>query len=306
MGIWWPAAEVAASIEALRRAGLVEPAEELSVLGEGFGSVALQSRTGTVVLVCKNVIGAEARRVSAALLPHLAPLLPVQVPEPQWSTDVADGLPWGAWAYRKLPGRLMTRQDGSERADGLAGDLAAFLLALHSFPPEVALGLGVPSREWLWALLRKVRSEIDGTLRSRLALHEYMTVQAWWDAFATDGALLTAPPALVHGDLWPENILVTDDGGEICGVIDWGNAAVLDVAYDFAPLYHIAGSVAEAVAGAYQDQAGANDVTFQHRVRRYRELRGSSVFSFWASVRENDAGELEDCISKLRQSLVLG
>jgi aminoglycoside phosphotransferase (APT) family kinase protein len=305
MGIWWSAQEVAASIDALQRARLVERETELSVLGEGFGSVALQSQSGIVVLVCKNVIGAEARRVSTSLLPDLAPLLPVQVPEPQWSTDVADGLPWGAWAYRKLPGRLMTRADGLAHADSLAGQLAAILLALHSFPPDIASGLGVPSREWLWELLRRVRSEIDGTLRSRLAGHEYSKVQTWWDAFMTDRALLTAPAALVHGDLWPENMLVSEDGAEIRGVIDWGNAAVLDIAYDFAPLEHVAGTLAEMVASAYQDGAAAKDKTFEHRVRRYRELRGSSVFGFWASVRENDAEELEDCINKLRQSRVL-
>jgi hypothetical protein len=80
---------------------------------------------------------------------------------------------------------------------------------------------------------------------------------------------------------------------------------VLDAAYDFAPLYHVADTFAETIAGIYQEAVGSNDPTFHHRIRRYRELRGSSVFSFWASVRESDAEELVDSIKKLRESLVL-
>ena len=306
VGIWWSPDDVSASVAALRTSGLIEEAAELSLLGEGFGSLALESENGVVVLVCKNEIGAESRRVSTVLLPELAPALPVAVPQQLWSVDVADGLPWGAWACEKLPGRPMTNADCLAHEATLGHDIASFLSSLHAFPAELAIALGVPSREAFWAMLRKVHSDIDDTLRERLTLHEYLRVQAWWDAFATDEVLLAAPEAPVHGDLWPDNMLVSEeDGARLSGVLDWGDATVLDIAYDFAPLHHAGDGFATRCLEAYVEIGGVTDPTFEHRVRRYRELGGSSVFSLRAAVREDDEAELQDCIAKLRSSAVL-
>ena len=290
---------------AVRDSGLIERAAELTLLGEGFGSAALESQNGVVILVCKNEIGAESLRVSTALLPELGPSLPVAVPQPLWSVDVAEGLAWGAWAYEKLPGRIMTNADCFAHEAGLANDIASFLSSLHAFPAELAVGLEAPSREAFWAMLRKVRSDIDDTLRERLALHEYLRVQDWWDAFATDEALASAPDALVHGDLWPDNMLVSEDGAQLLAVIDWGDATVLDIAYDFAPLHHAGDAFADRCLEAYLDTNAETDPTFEHRVHRYRELRGSSVFSLRAAVREDDEAEVQDCLSKLRDSPIL-
>jgi len=47
-----------------------------------------------------------------------------------------------------------------------------------------------------------------------------------------DGAL-----NLVHGDLWPEHVLVDTHSGVVSGNIDWGNTFIGDPAIDFACLY---------------------------------------------------------------------
>jgi aminoglycoside phosphotransferase (APT) family kinase protein len=222
-----------------------------------------------------------------------------------WSVKAADGLAWGAWAYEKLPGRLMTNDDCLAHEATLGDDIAGFLRSLHAWPSELAVAFGVPSREAFWAMLRKVRSDIDDTLRERLSLHEYLRVQAWWDAFATDDALFAAPEALVHGDLWPDNMLVSEDGAHLLAVIDWGDSTVLDIAYDFAPLHHGGDQFAARCLHAYLEIGGDTDPTFAHRVTRYRELRSSSVFSLGAAVREDDEAELQDCLDKLRSSRIL-
>jgi len=306
MALWWSADDLAACMSALRDSGLIEPAARLTLLGEGFGSAALESQNGVVILVCKNEIGAESLRVSTALLPELGPSLPLAVPRPLWSVDAGEGLPWGAWAYEKLPGRLMTNADCLTHEVTLAREIASFLSSLHTFPTQLAVALGVPSREAFWVMLRKVRGDIDDTLRERLALHEYLRVQAWWDAFATDEALFAAPEALVHGDLWPDNMLVSEDGDHLLAVIDWGDATVLDIAYDFAPLHHAGDHFAATCLQAYLETGAETDPTFEHRVGRYRQLRGSSFFSLRAAVRQDDEQELQDCLHELRSSPVLG
>src|SRR5688500_15880038 len=103
MGIWWSDADISASVHALKSAGLIDSSGLLTLLGEGFGSAALESQNGVVILVGKHEIGAESMRVSTALLPELGPAITVAIPEPLWSVKAADGLAWGAWAYEKLP-----------------------------------------------------------------------------------------------------------------------------------------------------------------------------------------------------------
>jgi hypothetical protein len=78
---------------------------ELRWLSEGFGSAAFESGDGLVVLVAKNAVGAHSRHVTSVLTPLLRTSVPVAVPQPVWSIDEGPGLPFGAYAYPKLPGR---------------------------------------------------------------------------------------------------------------------------------------------------------------------------------------------------------
>jgi aminoglycoside phosphotransferase (APT) family kinase protein len=55
----------------------------------------------------------------------------------------------------------------------------------------------------------------------------------WFDRLSTH--LLTSPPmVLVHGDIAPQNLLVSQKTAQLNGIVDWGDAEWADPAVDFA------------------------------------------------------------------------
>jgi serine/threonine protein kinase len=83
----------------------------------------------------------------------------------------------------------------------------------------------------------------------------------WLTRLATD----EPPRALVHGDVAPQNLLVSPSG-ELVGLIDWGDAALADPATDFAKLPFP--QVPAALRG-YRE-AGAPDFPWERRVLWHR------------------------------------
>ena len=303
-GLWASPQDVERFAEAVSAARPDGRLSGLRLLGEGFGSVALQSDRGLVVLVAKNAMGSASRRVTLGLAPALAASVSVAVPQPVWHVEEAPGLEHGAYAYAALPGRPLRIDEMRTASEGLVRDIAAFMLALHRFPAGEAARLGATDRKGFWADIESLRGDVDAALGKRLEPMEYERVTGWWDEFLTDDCLRSPPPALVHGDLWPDNLLVNQDATRLLGVIDFGDAAVLDAAYDFAPITEN-GPGYERFRDAYVALGGEIDGGFERRLQRYHELRSGSFFSLRAAIRGRDEGELQDCLRKLRASPIL-
>ena len=171
-----------------------------------------------------------------ALLPLLAPLLPLPVPVPELVGTPADGYPWPFFGARLLPGRELA--DAGLPDDGraaAAAALGAFLHVLHA--PEVAarFGSGLPvdpmrraapvcrapmARERLDRLTARGTWADDGSVEDLLSQGERLGDSA-------------VAPVLVHGDLHVRHVLVDGDGDAI-GVIDWGDIALADPCVDLA------------------------------------------------------------------------
>jgi len=146
------------------------------------------------------------------LLPVLAPLLPVGVPQFEYvSRD-----PWLV-AYRLIRGDPLVAED----PDGVR----AFLEALHAVDVD-----NVPAQRPDW--LETYGRQAEGFRRvvlPRLDLDERQRGEALLEEVAT---LTDFRPALTHSDLGPEHLLVRDE--KLVGVIDWGDARIGDPAIDYA------------------------------------------------------------------------
>ncbi len=154
----------------------------------------------------------EALELELALLPALAPALPVAVP--RFEHVSRDPCFVG---YRLIRGEPLVDEDGE--------GVRAFLDALHRFD---ARGLPVERPDWIEAYRaqcaefeRLVFPILDGDLRARAE-----------GLFAEVDMLVGFEPVLLHADLAPEHLLVRD--GRLVGVIDWGDARVGDPALDYA------------------------------------------------------------------------
>jgi aminoglycoside 2''-phosphotransferase len=121
----------------------------------------------------------------------------------------------------------------------------------------------------------------------------------WWDAYrdaleATDHA-----PTLVHGDLWYGNLLVSDDGSRLAGILDWENVALDDPARDLATLMHSGEAFTQTVMDAYERAGGVLDPALLDRALwhwEFRELTGIAL-----AVEAGDGPETRDAARKLRE-----
>jgi aminoglycoside phosphotransferase (APT) family kinase protein len=229
------AAEVAVDADLARR--LIGqfpdvPADSLRLLGLGWDR--------TVWAVDERwAFGFPRRRVAVpgferemTLLPALAPLLPLPIPEPVFLGRPTDEFPWPFFGARLVPGREAcdAALDDAGRL-AVALDVAGFLQRLHGL--ELA---GVP---------------VDSNGRPHMARRVPMARDALadleqlglWRAPPSVAALLDEaerlpapePTAVVHGDLHFRHLLVHD--GRASGVIDWVDLSRADPAVDLQLLW---------------------------------------------------------------------
>ncbi len=173
----------------------------------------------------RREVAVGLQRRELAVLPVVAPQVPLAVPAPTHVGEPDLDYPWPFWGAPMLPGDELALVDVPREAAAEAA--GAFLRALHGLRVEVDLpvdpmGRGSP----------QARADLSrGWLSS---LHER---GLWQPSRAADelvGASPGAPPGpfvLVHGDLHPRHLLV-DRAGRATGVIDWGDTCFAHPAVD--------------------------------------------------------------------------
>ncbi len=187
-------------------------------------------------------------------LPRLAPHLPLLIPEP-----LARGAPSreypAAWSIvRWLDGeeaRLERLADPIEAAT----TLAAFVRALIAIDTT---GGPTPGTHNFWRgvplatrdeMTRKSVRESEGLVDTQAVMRawEHDLAAPVWDG----------PPTWLHGDLMPDNLLLTD--GRLSAVIDWGGLGVGDPATELLPAWNL---FRGASREAYREALGFDDATW--------------------------------------------
>jgi aminoglycoside phosphotransferase (APT) family kinase protein len=196
---------------------------------------------------------AEALEVEIALLPPLAPALPVAVP--RFERVLRE--PELAVAYRLIDGEPIRDEDPA--------GVAAFLSALHAFD---AGDLPVLRPSWREAYERQ-SDRFERTVVPLLDLDERRRAEAF---FRVVEELDGFRSALLHADLGPGHMLCRD--GRLVGVIDWGDTRVGDPALDFSWLLH-AHPRGDEILAAYEgpvDEGFCERATFYHRLAPWYEV----------------------------------
>ena len=167
-----------------------------------------------------------------AVLPHLAPLLPVAIPEPRYVGRPGPGFPWPFFGAPLLDGDEATLAFGDAARARLAPALGDVLRRLHAVPPHPVLphdpmGRVDMARRIPFAEQRLAELERAGLLAP------------FGDLRAVLDTARDLPPsqrlATVHGDLHVRHILVDAAAEEpLRGIIDWGDVCAGDPAMDVA------------------------------------------------------------------------
>jgi aminoglycoside phosphotransferase (APT) family kinase protein len=268
------------------------------VVDVGFGSTVVESESGFIVRVARTAAAARGHAVEAAVLPALAPKLPMPIPVPVLRWPPGPHLSFGAIGYRRLPGEPCRPED----ATGVtARELGAFLAALHRVDPHCLPSL--PGADDVWRRWHRLRQDTDALLRDRLTAAEHRRLAQWWDQSLAEPDLRHYQPAVRHGDLWYGNLLV-QPGGRLSAVLDWEAVALADPAQDLALARHLGqaftGIMVEAYAranGPYNEKSGTGRIG----TGELRELTGLPL-----AAAAGDDEELAECVAKLKAGPILG
>lgn len=223
------------------------PARLVRPLPSGVANQAYLLGDGLVLRVARSAAGAADLRTEAVVVP-LALAAGVRTAE-----IVAAGTdPVPHLIQHRLPGADMAMRPAAG-AYGEVGRQLALQHRIRRAPADVPVDDGPPDPDAMLGGLCR-----DGWIDAGAA--------AWLgECFARLAAVVPAEPSrvLIHGDIAPQNLLASA-GGQLTGIVDWGDAAVADPAADFAKvrLEHV-----PAVLAGYR-AAGAPDGPWEARVLR--------------------------------------
>jgi aminoglycoside phosphotransferase (APT) family kinase protein len=174
----------------------------------------------------RRAIGVPGTEREIAVLPELAPRLPIAVPAPLFVGRPTEEYPWPFFGSELLRGREATGLEAEARV-GVALQLAGFLRILHSLDVDMELPVDVNGRA-------EMSKRVPMTLE---LLDELQRLGLWKEPPSLRPFLDEArglPPgeltSVVHGDLHFRQVLVDD--GQVTGVIDWVDVCRSDPAID--------------------------------------------------------------------------
>ena len=227
-----------------------------SYLGEGCDSVALLVNDTWVFRFPKTSEVEAQLAVESALLPRLAPRLPLEIPRFEFHGRPGDHFPRRFVGYRRINGAPALGMDPGELDPADVERLGHFLARLHDTPLDVARTCGVRD-EPLAEVLEELRDEAIGDLEEVCRVAPEAPVHDWRALLEHPPAVPDSAPVLAHNDLAAEHILVDAAMHRVTGVIDWSDAAITAPEADFAGFYHWGGEeLTGAVLRAYEAVRG--------------------------------------------------
>lgn len=260
----------------------------VTLLDSGIATDAYQveASTGTWVVRVSNDYPRPwrwrgGRRYEVPLLVELA-ARGLPVPRDPFSVEAEDGFPV-AIIERKVAGQPMspTGHHAVPNPDRLAIELGNFLTGLHRFPVAAATALGVPVIDH-GAESRQLLGEAAPFLNERL----YRRL----DSQITEIERCNTAQALVHGDIRAEHLYLDPDS-RLLGVIDFGDSAISDPAYDFTK---ITTELGPAFGAALLTHYGNPvDPSFHARIATYAQLELLWEIARPDAVEEDRATALE-------------
>ena len=217
--------------------------ETIEPLGTGWAFWAYRAG-GVVLRFPRDPEFTETLAVEAAVMRELAPALPLLVSVIDVHEKGPNGLPFTSHGLVDgIPIADLTRP----LAPNAGAMLGRFLRAMHAFPVEraVTLGLALETPEARRASRRRLFEQrvvpwafplISETAREH--------VTATFEAFLSNDTNFDFQPVVSHSDIDGYNVLADPVTGELTGVIDWGDICIHDPAGDFTSAQY--GTLAEA------------------------------------------------------------
>ena len=237
------------------------PITQLEYLSEGWDSVACRINQELIFRFPKRAEVVESLQREIALLPQLAPTLPLPIPQFQYIGQPSETFPFSFVGYKALPGVMQAEWPEEVRqAEWWKPHFGNFLTALHSFPVEKARAAGIrdygpfiePAATW-HETLEDFYSAVREEIYPLLAVAQQDDLADYFEDFLDNEEYFQFQPVLVHADLWDDHVLY-DSATKQLGIIDFGDMSIGDPALD----------VSELILPYYQGKADPTFLTRRH------------------------------------------
>ncbi|MBB1247065.1 aminoglycoside phosphotransferase family protein [Streptomyces durbertensis] len=196
--------------------------------------------------------GADTAVREARLLPRLAPLLPLPVPEVVAVGAPTEEYPMNWAVHRWIEGRNPVEGELAEPAS-VARSLAAFAVSMRRIDlpggPPAHRGARLSSED------RETRAAIEALRRTDEPFDADAITEAWEEALAAPP--WTGPPCWTHADLMPSNVLLAEH--RVSAIIDFGTVGMGEPATDLIPAWNL---LPASVLPEYREAVGVDDATW--------------------------------------------
>jgi aminoglycoside phosphotransferase (APT) family kinase protein len=220
----------------------------LRLLAEGWDNTVWLVNGDLVFRFPRRAVAIPGIEREIAILPELAPWLPLPVPVPRFVGHPTDAFAWPFFGASLLRGVELAEAGLTDAARAaLAVPLGRFVRDLHRRDVLDRFGHRLP---------------VDPNRRADMRLRVPMTrarldelrAGGVWDGATPDwlaDAETLAPPqstAVTHGDLHVRHLLVDERGG-LSGIIDWGDVGRSDPAIDLPAYWSVLPAMARPAFG---------------------------------------------------------
>ena len=234
---------------------------------EGWDNVAFEINEEWIFRIPKRTDGELPLERELALLSRLRNVLPVPVPAYQLIGRPGPSFPYVFAGYLRLNGTpAIDMSVDLADAIALAPALGSFLSSVHSFSAAEAHELGVPHAEMDPRVCARGCGQAE-QLASVLGAELINRCGSLLEDHIRANRPSFGPPRLLHADFSAEHILLSSDGRQVVGVIDWTDAEIGDPAFDFGYLWVWRGE--PLLTEVIRHYRGDMDPGFLDRVRLY-------------------------------------
>jgi aminoglycoside phosphotransferase (APT) family kinase protein len=267
-----PAADIAVDpdlVARLLQAQHPDLAGPLNLVASGWDNAVYRLGDDLCVRLPRRQVAVELLRNEQRWLPMLAARVGVPIPAPVRLGLPTDGYPWPWTIAPWFEGTPAVDRSPAERG-AIAVELAEFMARLHVPAPDDA------PRSPVRGVPLESRSP---AVRERLAggeLPRSDELAALWAELVATPAW-AGPPAWVHGDPHPANILLGHDPARLAAVLDFGDLNGGDPATDLAAAWMVFDADARAVFRERLDRVGGVDPDTWARARGWALNIGSAI-----------------------------
>lgn len=212
----------------------------INFVGHGMASCAYLVNDAYIFRLPKNSVAAASLKRESCVLPRLKSRLSTRIPEIKYRILEPSALSEFATGYELIKGTPLSQtgwQSMSNQSQATSiRELAKFLTDLHALPPTEFKDCALPEEENR-TFYAKYKEYFQTEILPHLSSVERKAVISIFEQYLADERNFQYQPALVHGDMSPDHILIDPDSGKLHGIIDFGDLKITDPDWDLLYLH---------------------------------------------------------------------